>query len=287
MKRAVRTRAPLAGLTWCVRTWGKREHKPPGRGEGSLRCLPIAALFFFAFLPWGCTSGAEMDLYESARVHWEKKMYGMAAEQYEQFSLAHPDHPKADESLYTAAFIRAYFLQDPSGAVARFLRLPVRYPNSPYRSQAHEHLAEIYASHLNSYPQAAAQYERLIELQGVSGEDLSDLFFRKARCYFLMEDWDSAQRTHERNLQRYPEGQAADRSAYQIGYIHFLQGRHEAAERAMRFFLEAYPESDWAFDGLLHLARAKEEQHQRLDSEALYRQLRERFPERASALENK
>jgi len=287
MKRAVRTRVPLARLSGGVRTWSSRQQNPPARIERRIRVLPIVALFFFALQPGGCRSSDGMDLYETAGAYWERKMYGMAAEKYEQFSLAYPDHPKADQSLYKAAFIHAYYLQDPSGAVARFLRLPVRYPNSPYRVRAHEHLAEIYASHLKSYLQAAVQYERVIELQKGSGEDLSELFFEKARCYFLMEDWDKARAVHERSLQRYPDGKTADRSAYQIGYIYFLQGKHESAERALRFFLETYPGSEWAFDGLLHLARAKEEQHQRLDSEALYKQLRERFPEQASGVFSK
>ena len=97
----------------------------------------------------------------------------------------------------------------------------------------------------------------------------------------MMEDWENARKIHETCLRKYPRGGATDKAAYQIGYIYFLEGKWEEAERALRFFLKTYPDSEWAFDGMLHLARAKEEQHQTVDSDAVYNQIRERFPERA------
>jgi len=234
-----------------------------------------------------CTTSREEKLYESAQEYWDKKMYGMAAEKYEQVFQTDPRHPKAEQSLYKAAFIQGYFLQEPSRAIDLFLRIPIQYPHGPYRLKTHQHLAEIFSSHLKSYPQAIAQYDTIIDLRRRTGADLSELYQKKARCYFQMEDWERARKTQETCLKEYPRGVAADKAAYQIGYIYFLEGKYEAAERALRFFLESYPESDWAFDGMLHLARAKEEQHQALDSEALYRRIRERFPERAGEIKDK
>jgi len=288
MNHRVRTGAVFPGGFTRIRTSGMRAIEEAGRIERGRRFLPIVTLLFFVWVAGGCSSsdGPE-DLYETARSYWDRKMYAMAAEKYEQFSLTHPDHPKADEGLYKAAFIHAYYLQDPSGAIARFLRFPILYPDSSYRLSSHEHLAEIFASHLKSYLQAVAQYDKLIELRKGSGEDLSELYFKKARCYFLMEDWENARRTHERSLREYPQGRAADKAAYQIGYILFLEGQHAAAERALRYFLETYPDSDWTFDGMLHLARAKEEQHQTLDSDALYDRLRARFPDRIDEIQKK
>jgi TolA-binding protein len=236
--------------------------------------------FFLSGFIAACTTSREEQLYKSAQEYWDKKMYGMAAEKYEQVFHINPDSPKAEQSLYKAAFIQGYYLQEPSRAIDLFLRIPIRYPDGPYRLKTHQHLAEIFATHLKSYPQAIAQYDTLIDLRKRTGEDLSELYQKKAHCYFLMEDWENARKIHEKSLKEYPRGAAADKAAYQIGYIYFLEGKQEAAERALRFFLETYPDSDWAFDGMLHLARAKEEQHQTVDSDALYRRIRERFPER-------
>jgi TolA-binding protein len=209
-------------------------------------------------------------------------MYGMAAEKYEQFYYAHPDHPKAEQSLYKAAFLYAYFLMDPSRAVELFVRITVLYPDSSTCLKAHEHLAEIFGSHLKSYSRAVAQYDKLIKLHKRREEDLSALYMEQARCFFMMEEWESARDNYEKILKEYPLGSLADKAAYQIGYMHFLEGRYGAAEKALRYFLETYPKSEWAFDGMLQLARAKEAQQQTMDSDEIIERLRIRFPERMS-----
>jgi TolA-binding protein len=168
--------------------------------------------------------------------------------------------------------------------VELFLRLTVHYPDSAYRVKAHEQLAEILGSHLKNYPRAIAQYDKLIRLQKRSRSDLSDLVMAQARCYFMMEDWKSARKNYERVLKEYPLSSSADKAAYQIGYTHFLEGNFEAAERALRHFLERYPKSEWAFDGMLHLARAKEAQNQSVDSADIMERLKIRFPERMSEM---
>jgi TolA-binding protein len=247
------------------------------------RGLTLLSLFFCIFLA-GCTPSQEQDLYSQAQGYWEKKMYGMAAQRYEQFHFAHPDYPKADQSLYKAASLYAYFLQDRSRAVELFLRLTVLYPDSAYCLKAHEQLAEIFGSHLKDYPKAIAQYDQLIRLQKRGHHDLSELYMEQARCYFMMEDWKSARKNYEKILKEYPLGSFADKAAYQIGYTHFLEGNYDAAERALRLFLESYPKSEWAFDGMLHLARAKEAQNQGMDSAEILERMKIRFPEKMSEI---
>ena len=207
-------------------------------------------------------------------------MYGMAARNYEQFSERHAGDARADEALYKAAFIYCYYLQEHARAIELFLRLPVLYPKSDYRLRTHKHLAEIFASRLRSYPQAIAQYDQVIELGEGRDGDLSGVYMSKGRCQFMLEDWDNAIATFREGMTAYPSGAQADKAAYQVGYLYFLTGRYEEAEKAFRHFLEAYPESEWTFDGLLHLARTKEQMHGSDESAELYRRLREQFPGR-------
>ena len=243
------------------------------------QALVLLSFFIFNSLV-GCNDDGNGGLYESAQRFWEKKMYGMAAQNYEQFCFGDPEHPKAAQSLYKAAFIYAYYLGEFPRAIELFLRLIMLYPASPYRLTAHQDLAEIYTTHLKRYPQAISQYEKTLEIQGQGHEDLSETHYKIGRCYFLMGDWERAQETFERMLRGFPEGTYADSAAYQIGYIHYVEGRFEDAERAFRLFLEQYPKSDWAFDGMLHLAKSKEKQHQTDASRELYKKLQERFPGR-------
>jgi len=235
-----------------------------------------------AVLNGACKESPEEGLQRAAQGYWDKKMYGMAAEKYEQAFRANPDHPKAEMCLYKAAFLHAYYLQEPTRAIDLFLGIPARYPDGQMRRKAHAHLAEIFADQMKRYPEAIAQVDQLMELRRPNGEDLCDLYLKKADCLFKMEDWKGAREACQRCVSERPGGPGADRAAYQIGYTHFLEGNYPEAEAAMRSFLETYPDSEWAFDGMLHLARAKEEQQQKLDSEALYGRLREQFPGRAA-----
>lgn len=230
--------------------------------------------------PWGCKGAGDEDVYEQAEHYWEGKLYGMAAENYEQFSLSCPKHPKAPESLYKSAFIYAYYLGEYPRAIELFLRLTVLYPESPKRLKAHQELAEIYSTYLKRYPQAISEYERMIELLSDSKEDLSELYYRIGRCYFLMGDMEKALSTFGKLLRMYPQGRLADNAAYQTGYIQFLNGNFADAEETFRSFLKAYPDSDYAFDGMLNLAKAKEKQHQSEASKEMYEEIRKRFPDR-------
>ena len=248
------------------------------------RILISPALVLLSFLIvnllHGCKGDGKEGQYESAQRFWEKKMYGMAAQNYEQFALGETKDPKAAQSLYKAAFIYSYYLGDFPRAIELFLRLIVLYPETPYRLKAHQDLAEIYFTHLKRYPQAISHYEKILDIQREPPEDLSEIHHKIGQCYFLMGDWEKALKTHEKLLREFTVGKYADSAAFQIGYIHFLEGRYEDAEKSFRFFLEQYPKSDWAFDGMLHLAKAKEKQHQTEASRDLYRKIQERFPGR-------
>ncbi len=249
--------------------------------RGSL--VPYALLLFLTMSggsPWGCKGSGDEDLYEQAQRHWEGKLYGMAAQNYEQFSFGRPYHPKAAGSLYKAAFIYAYYLGEFPRAIELLLRLIVLYPESPKRLEAHQELAEIYSTYLKRYPQAISQYEKMIGVLGKKREDLSELYYKIGRCHFLMGDMEKAMKTFEKLLRMYPRGSLADNAAFQMGYIQYLKGSFADAEKALRSFLKEYPDSDYAFDGMLHLAKAKEKQHQSKASRELYEKIRERFPDR-------
>ena len=99
-----------------------------------------------------------------------------------------------------------------------------------------------------------------------------------------MGDSNQAVEVYGRICREAPKGQYADRAAYQIGFTHFLEEDWETAERDFRFLLEHYPESEWTFDGLLHLARCLKKLDRNQESVGVHQEIRERFPERADTL---
>jgi TolA-binding protein len=246
----------------------------------SVLCIVLVLFLGCCLVVGGCPGSENEGLYTAAEGFWERKMYGLAAQNYEQFALQHPGHPRAEQSLYKAGFVQAYFLLDFPRAIQLFHRLTVLHPESPYALQAHLILAETYSTHLKEYPRAIAQYERIIELQGTLGGETSRYYYQIARCHFLMGDRNQALGIYERICRESPGGDSADDASYQIGYLQFLEGRMEEAERAFRVFLEKYPESPWTFDGMVHLAGCLEKQHRGEESREIRKKIRERFPGR-------
>jgi TolA-binding protein len=250
-----------------------------------LSVLIFCAVFLSCLSGAGC-KGSDSDAdYKKAETFWKRKMFGLAAQSYEQFASQQPKHEKAAQSLYKAGFLYAYYLTDYPRAIQIFHRLIALYPESPYCLQAHRSLAENYAIRLRQYPQAIAQYRKVIDLERKAGRDVSQYFYEIGRCHFLMGDSNQALEEYESICRETPTGAYADSAAFQMGFIRFLNEDWEGAERSFRFLLERYPQSEWTFDGMLHLARCVKKLGRQEESTDLYRKIRKRFPEKALALE--
>lgn len=247
----------------------------------------LFAVFLFSLAQAGCKGSESESEYKNAERFWQRQMYGLAAQSYEHFASQQPKHPKAAQSLYKAGFIYAYYLSDYPRAIQLFHRLIAMYPDSPFCLQAHEGLAENYATRLRQYPQAIAQYLQAADLERRAGRDVSPFLYEAARCYFLMGDSDQAVEIYERIGREAPQGEYADRAVYQTGFIRFLKGDWEAAEKSFRFLLEHYPESEWTFDGMLQRARCLKKLGRGQEYREMVRKIRERFPDRAATIETK
>jgi TolA-binding protein len=267
-----------------LQNWKKRTK---AKNEARLHfCVSILFGMVLGCLSGAACSGPESDAeYRKADQFWQRKMYGLAAQTYEQFASQRPRHPKAAQSLYKAGFLYAYYLTDYPRAIQLFHRLIALHPESPFCLQAHRHLAENYAMRLRQYPQAIAQYLRVIDLERKAGKDVSPYMYEVARCYFLMGDSNQALDVYERICREAPRGEFADNAAYQTGFIHFLGEDWENAERSFRFLLERYPESEWTFDGMLHLARCLRKLDRHKEARQLVREMGEKFPHRAAEIE--
>ena len=228
----------------------------------------------------GCPGSQKHDFYEEANRFWERKLYGLAAQNYEQFAFLQPQEPRAAESLYKAGFIYAYYLLDPPRSIQLFHRLTVLYPGTDQARRAHQALADIYENQLKQYSQAITHYDKAIALDRGSGKDLSEYLYRKGRCQFRLGDWDQALETYERTVREFPDGSFAPSAAYHVGYIYFLKKSYETAEARFRQFVDKYPMSEWTFDALYHLAECFEEQDRPDEAKDVYRRIRERFPGR-------
>lgn len=257
------------------------------RAKNKARLL-LSVSILFGFLlngQAGCFDSEGDEAYRKAEGFWQRKMYGLAAQGYEQFASQEPGHPKAAQSLYKAGFIYAYYLSDYPRTIQLFHRLIALYPDSPHCLQAHQGLAENYATRLRQYPQAIEQYQRVIEIEGKAGKDVSPYLYEVGRCYSMMGDTRQAVEVFERIFREAPKGEFADNAAYQIGFIRYLEADWEGAERSFLLFLKKYPESEWIFDGMVHLARCLRKLKREKEAGELLERIRRQFPERGAEIQ--
>ncbi|NWG75544.1 MAG: tetratricopeptide repeat protein [Rubrivivax sp.] len=230
--------------------------------------------------PASCGIYTEEQTYRKAQEYWEKDQYDLAAAAYEEFANRFPESEKASVCLFKAANLLAEYMQEYSRAVEVYLQLINEYPRSSYAEAARLNLAEIYEVHLKEYAKAIEQYGYLLESVKGSPAYQSKYLYRIGRNQFLMGDLDKALSTFRDIVTNDPAGGDSDRAAYQMGYIHYLQGKTFKAERDFRFFLDKFPNSSWTYDALVHLARCYEKNHKGIKARETYRKIRERYPDR-------
>lgn len=250
--------------------------------------LLLSVSILFGFLlngPAGCFHSESEEAYRKAEGFWQREMYGLAAQEYELFASQEPDHPKAAQSLYKAGFIYAYYLSDYPRSIQLFHRLIALYPDSPYRLQARQGLAENYATRLRQYPQAIEQYQGVIDLEEKAGRDVSPYLYEIGRCYSMMGDTKQAVEVYEKIFREARRGEFADNAAYQIGFIRYLEGDWEGAEKSFRLLLKNYPASEWTFDGMVHLVRSLRKLKKEKQAGEVLERIRKQFPDRAAEIE--
>jgi TolA-binding protein len=227
-----------------------------------------------------CGKDLEEQLYKKAQEYWDQKNYELAAEAYEQFAQLFPKSEKAPVSLFKAAILYSLYLQEHTHASQLYLRLLSIYPSSPLVKEARLNLADIYENNLNEYAEAISQYQSLLKMPHNDSSSPYRYWYNIGRCYFLMGEFKQALLVYKKITNEDPRGENADKAAYQIGYIGYLQGDLKDAIKAFRFFLDRFPNSSWTFDGMIHLARCYEKNHDESQAQALYSKITKRFPEK-------
>ena len=74
-----------------------------------------------------CSLDSEEQTYRKAQDYWDQKLFGLAAEAYEQFAYQFPDSEKADDSLHKAAIISSTYLQEYGRASDLYQKLLANY----------------------------------------------------------------------------------------------------------------------------------------------------------------
>jgi TolA-binding protein len=244
-----------------------------------LLTLLLLALTAALALPLvGCLPrGEARQLADKARGLWESGRYQDAARNFITLSELYPTSALAEESLYWAASLYQYYLEDPEQASRQYQRLLVTYPRGRFFYDAKLNLAEVYEQSRDTRHRALQIYQQLL-LADELAERRDWLHLRVARLNLLMGKMDQARMEVRDLLVHSPQSGLRAEAYYLAGYSYYLEQRHELALLVFRQIAQEFPGSPTALRALYFVADTLEEQGQMREALKAYTALRGKYP---------
>ena len=255
----------------------RKTNSPPVRRRPAARGL-LLALLLAAALGAGCLGNSEArQLADKARGLWDGGRYQDAARNFLIIAELYPSSTLAEESLYWAASLYEYYIQDAEQAIRQYQRLIVAYPKGRFFYEAKQNLAEVYEQDKDTRHRALQIYQQLL-----LADDLQDrrdwLHLKIARLYLQMGKMDQARMDVRDLLLQNPQSPLRPQAYYLVGYSYYLEKRFDLALWSFRQLARDFPGSPTALHALYFVADTLEEQGQMRDALKAYTALRGKYP---------
>ena len=167
-----------------------------------------------------------------------------ALAQYLAVADRYPESEYAAKSLYAAAWIKEKVMQDPTGAEEIHWRNLSEYPESDNLKPALESLGESPESF------------------GVEGDNAETIYQEAERLLLVEQEVDSALALHERIIEEFPHSLYAGKSAYARAWTieHYANPGDSTAIFAYQAVIDEYPQSEYAEEAKIKLGLARRAQ---------------------------
>jgi TolA-binding protein len=254
-----------------------RTNSPPARRRAAAWGV-LLALLLAATLGAGCLGNSEArQLADNARGLWDGGRYQDAARNFLIIAELYPSSSLAEESLYWAACLYQYYIQDSEQAIRQYQRLIVAYPKGHFFYEAKQNLAEVYEQEKDTRHRALQIYQQLL-----LADDLADkrdwLHLKIARLNLQMGKMDQARMEVRDLLVQDPQSPLLPQAYYLVGYSYYLEKRFDLALWAFRQLAKDFPGTPTALHALYFIADTLEEQGQMRDALKAYTELRGKYP---------
>jgi TolA-binding protein len=250
----------------------------PARPARLLRVGLLAALLLVAALGAGCLPNSEArQLADKARGLWETGRYQDAARNFMTIAELYPNSSLAEESLFWAACLYQYYLQDYEQAGRQYQHLLVTFPHGRYFYDAKQNLAEVYEQNKETRHRALQIYQQLLLAPQLAAQQ-DRLHLHIARLNLQMGKMDQARMEVRDLLVESPNSPLRAQASYLAGYSYYLERRYDVALYMFRQTAKDFPDTPTALHALYFVADTLEEQGQMRDALKAYTELRGKYP---------
>ena len=242
---------------------------PPSTDPATMRlnfgCRPsrgtsTAVLLLLVRAVAGCDFHEESRaLYRKGQALWEAGQHHDAARAYLTLAEAHADSPFAEDSLFWAANLYDYFLDDIELAERYYRQLLVRFPEGDRHFEAMENLARLYELNDPSRYKAVLMYKKLHATPALAARQ--DYFqFKIAQVYLELGKLDQARFELRNIIAEHPHSPLLPEVYYLVGYSYYREGRKPLAVVAFNQIGKDFPDAPMAPRGRFFVADILEEE---------------------------
>ncbi|HKJ00125.1 MAG TPA: tetratricopeptide repeat protein [bacterium] len=231
-----------------------------------------------ALLTSGCLANSEArQLSDKAQALWKGGRYQDAARNFITVAELYPSSQLAEGSLYWAACLYQYYIQDLDQAARQYQRLLVTYPKGRYFYEAKLNLAEVYAQRKDTRHRALQIYQQLL-LADELAHRRDWLRMKLARLNLQMGKMDQARMEVRDLLVKEPKSPLRPQAYYLVGYSYYLEKRYDLALFAMRQIGKDFPGTLTSLRAQYFVADTLEERGHMREALAAYQVLRDKYP---------
>lgn len=241
--------------------------------EGALR--GILLVFLCAFITSACTTDQGRAVFDKAETTFSNGDIDTALSQYQYVVDKHPESSFAPKSQYRIAQIYNSYIGDKKRAMEAYSTLYFMYPNAPETIDAREDLAAIYAAN-GDHALAIEQYQRLISDRP---SDYAKIQYMIAMEYIMLNDFRQARVEFVELLNR-ASGERLPEIQYQIANTYYIEGGLDDAMAEYKKVIERYPQTSFAVDARLGIAKSLSESGRLTEALALLKGLKGEYPNR-------
>ncbi|MBI4081738.1 MAG: tetratricopeptide repeat protein [Candidatus Lambdaproteobacteria bacterium] len=198
-------------------------------------------------------------LSHKAKQLWNEGKYLDAARNFVSLTEIFPNDALVEESLYWAASLYQYYLQNAAEASRFYIQLTTQFPGGPFHHEALESLAALYEGDKQNRHRALPIYRELLQAPELRQRH-DYVQFRIASLYMAMGKMDQARYEFRALLRSYPKSRYRSEGMYLVGYSYYREERFPMAMVAFHQVVRDFPNTPIAERAQYFMADTLEEQ---------------------------
>jgi len=223
------------------------------------------------------TSCAWQSDYKTAQKLKSQGKFHSAIEYYLSFVEKKPNHKKAPLALLEVGSLQEELLEEVDKAIETFQMMVAFYPITESTILAQERLAKLYKSKKNDYPQALAEFSKLI--RAVPHHDkVPEFQLEVADCYRLLHQYAQADLEYKTLIQEHASFKRLDEAFFKKANNNYIQGAYELAISDYQTLIQTYPKSKYITEAKFGLGSTYEALDDFDKAKAYYKEIQESYP---------